>query len=204
MKIAVALLLEVRCMRILVALLLLAFTVHAATVNDFIAPYLQQGEHAPTSEVVVGVQTYTLVNLSGTYAFVVRMGAAGYEFVQDKALVEQALRQRMLVDINVPGRVDAAWMKLLEFNASRQPAEATCKQYTGTDRIACFYNASEPDRSLKVLSCTRACRSVPICQTAVSYNLDGIYEIFYFANDTKHMDFLIQICLLYTSPSPRD
>jgi hypothetical protein len=157
-------------MRLLLALAflaLLAAPLSALSINDFLSPYMLPGERPVAEDFSTGGSNYALVRIAGKPSFLLEVQDDQFSFVQDAGRIQAVLRSKVLGEVALTESLDTSLDLLQEFNNSRLLGEKECRRQTGTDRLPCV------DKE----SCIVACRSVPNCQTALSYNIDSINAI---------------------------
>ncbi|MFA6035435.1 MAG: hypothetical protein WC759_00570 [Candidatus Micrarchaeia archaeon] len=215
-----------RLFGILALLLALASVVHAQNASAVITPYLLPGETYSLDSFSLNGGNYTLVSVGNKPYFLLEQAGEEYVHVEDVGRVQSLLTQKRLATIDVDVRISNLSMHLLNFNASRGK-ERLCKQYTGLiithegnpdEERPCFFNSTSPEVvklclngsqdlphetcAPPIQSCLVACRTVPICFTALANNLPAIYEIYYFKKSINEMDAGVS-ALLAELPSVR-
>jgi len=202
-----------RLFGILALLLALASVAHAQNLTGAITPYLLPGETYLLDNFGAGGGNYTLVTVGGKPYFLLELAGGEYAQVENVSLVQSLLVQKKLATMEMDARISNISAHLMNFNASRGK-ERLCRQYTGLiivheggapdEERACLFNSTSPEAVKLCLngsqdlphatcappieSCLVACRTVPICFTALANNLPGIYEIFYFKRAIGEMD----------------
>ncbi len=170
------------------ALLLLASLVQAATLEDFITPYLYSGENysrdVSPAQFDAGSAHYVLVGIRGHDAFLLNRTLAAdnstaYSFVNDTEAMFQILRLRNS-NATVPNqsRIDAISALIDKFQSSRNPRESDCKHVTGVGM----------GRSCTLARCD-ACMTVPICSLLMpQWGDDFVLSIIYFDANLTMID----------------
>ncbi|MFA6035423.1 MAG: hypothetical protein WC759_00505 [Candidatus Micrarchaeia archaeon] len=156
-----------RPLQALAFLLFLSQLISALSLNEFLAPYMLPGERPVAEDFSAGNSNYALVRIAGKPTFLLEVQDDQFSFVQDAGQMEEVLRSKVLGEVALTESLDSSLHLLQEFNNSRLLGEKECRRQTGTDRLPCI------DKE----SCIVACRSVPNCQTALSYNIDSINAI---------------------------
>jgi len=156
-----------RPLQALAFLLLLSAPISALSLNDFLAPYLLPGERPVAEDFSIGGSNYALVRIAGKPSFLLSEKEGEFGFVQDAGQIQEALRSKTLEEMQLTESLDASLLLVREFNDSRLLGERECRRQTGTDRFPC----TDKD------SCIVACRSVPNCQTALSYSLESMNDL---------------------------
>jgi len=151
----------------LAILLALALPSAAVSTNEFLQPYLLPGERFSVEEFSENGGSYTLISISREPAFLLLAEDEGFSFVSAEGEIYDLLYLKALSETDVSELLDESLLLLQDFNESRLEGEGECKRQTGTDRFPC----TDKD------SCIVACRSVPNCEVALSYNIDSINEI---------------------------
>jgi len=195
------------------ALLVLASHAFAQDFKAAIAPYVFSGESAEGDSFAVNGTNYVLVLITGKPSFLLQENGSGYSLVDGEEGIRGVLVGRKMASVKTDAQVDQAIVDIRNFNASREPAERQCKQYTGLLVIAsdrdeerpCFFNSTDAEVARNcfgatpvtisdrvcappIESCLVACRTVPICSIALSNNLHGIYQILFFRSATRDLD----------------
>ncbi len=164
-------------------ILLFAFAAFATAVSqEKIGEYTEPGEQATLSTISVESGTYTLATVDGTELLLFEESTQ--KLVTDFNKIHSIFKEEYYKSIDYDARIEAIKANMTVFNASRQPDEAQCKQYTGTDRWPCT------DKN----SCLFACRSVPICLSAASTE-EFISEIKSMVDTTAAMNNNVSILL---------
>lgn len=127
----------------------------SALSQDAIAAYVEPSEQAETSQIQVASGTFTLATVDGTELLLFDESS---QLVTSVDTIKQVFTEEFYANLDFDSRAESITASLLSFNASRKADEALCRQYTGTDRWPCTDHNS----------CLFACRSVPICATAMS------------------------------------
>lgn len=170
------------------ALLLLASLTQAATLEDFLTPYLYPGESysadvSPSQFEAAGGH-YVLVSVRGQEAFLLNRTLAAdnstaYSFVNDTESIFQILRLRSSnATVPAQSRLDAISALITQFQSSREPREGDCEHVTGVGR----------GRTCTLARC-EACMVVPICSQVMPYwGDDFIQSIIYFDGNLTILD----------------
>ncbi|VVC71849.1 Uncharacterised protein [uncultured archaeon] len=180
---------EKKLLALALLLALAAPMLSAATLKDFISPYLYPGENYSSDvgavQLAAGGSQYVLVKVKGTEAFFLsRTDTAGnetaYGFVNDTNRIYSALREYYAAQTYPnASELDDVILHLQRFNNSRTAAENECKSSTGLDRpgSTCAANRCE------------SCMSVPFCGEKMPYFGDDFsLAIHNFEVDFKGMD----------------
>jgi len=172
-----------------------------ATVGEAISPFLFPSEPYGLEHFEYNGIGHLAVIVDGEYSLLFENSTGNYTLINDTTLLYTILRDWKMGDLAIDARVDAIREDILNFNFSRQPDEQLCRQYTGLiilnaqggyDEKPCFYNhtASQP-----VESCLLACRTVPLCLSAIANQLPAIYNILYLKNATADIDSNVTVVL---------
>ena len=152
----------------LLALLLLASLAQAATLEDFITPYLYPGENysadVSPAQFEAGGAHYVIAGIKGQDAMLLNRtlgagNATSYSFVNDTEAIFAILRQRSMNATTPPQEgIDRILSLIDAFQASRNPREMDCKHVTGLTRdLPCTLERCD------------ACMVVPICAQVMPY-----------------------------------
>jgi hypothetical protein len=151
----------------LLILVLLAAPLAAASVNEFLQPYLLPGENPRLESFQTPGGSFELVRISGKPSFLLRVQDDSYSFIAADAEILPVLRAKTVAEMQLSETLESSLSLFSQFNDSRAAGEDECARQTGTDRFPC----TDKD------SCIVACRSVPNCGTALSYSIDSINAI---------------------------
>lgn len=172
-----------RLLSALALLLLLSPLISAVSLSEFLKPYMLPGESYRAEPFTQLNRSFVLINVLGAPYFLAERQGDGFLLISSEHDIYAILWERQLSEIDLDGTRNASLQYLREFNRTRQPNENECRRLTGTDRLPCT------DKE----SCIVACRSVPNCQTALSYNLDSILGILGWLNTTGRLDSQLQV-----------
>src|SRR3989344_3662189 len=160
------------------ALLFMLSIAHAVSLSVFLKPYMLPGESFRAENFDVSNRSFSLIKIFGQPSFLVEARQENFSLIDDQQEIYGILWERAVSEIDAEGTKNASLLQLHEFNRTRQPNEDECKRLTGTDRLPC------EDKD----SCIVACRSVPVCETALSYSLDSILALKDWLDTTKRLD----------------
>ncbi len=167
------------------ALLCLLSAAHAVSLSDFLKPYLLPGERFSAQNLAVETGNYQLVSISRKPTFLLSEQEDTFTIIADREAIAAVLRADAIASMRMGETVDESLLLLVDFNDSRQPAEAECRRLTGTDRFPCI------DKD----SCIVACRSVPNCETALSYSIDSIRALQNWLSASAELDTAVSSAL---------
>ncbi|MFH0818360.1 MAG: hypothetical protein V1909_07050, partial [Candidatus Micrarchaeota archaeon] len=122
------------------------------SLTDAVKSYLRDGETLETRAISTEFGEYTLVLINGREAMM--FSGASLRPVTDPALIYSVLKSEYLSENKVAVDSQKLIQSIDVFNASRNPQQSTCEQYTGTGTHECNDFAT----------CRYACLSVPLCR----------------------------------------
>ncbi len=141
-------------------------TSSGGNLGDQIKSYLNAGDKLETRVIDTEYGAYTLAIINGADAML--FSNADSRAVTDPVLVYAVLKSEYLAENKVAVDSQTLIGDMDAFNASRNPQQATCEQYTGTGTHECTDFAS----------CRYACLSVPLCRGSFEGQGDNfIYAI---------------------------
>ncbi|MDO8339220.1 MAG: hypothetical protein Q7T16_01035 [Candidatus Burarchaeum sp.] len=170
---------------LVLALLCLLPVAHAVSLSEFLKPYLLPGESFKSETFQLSNRSFILVKIFGQPHLLVEAKAEEFELISDEPAIYGILWERALSRIDIEATKNSSSALIIKFNSTRQVNEDECRRLTGTDRFPCV------DKD----SCIVACRSVPSCGTALSYDINAIRALQNWLDTTTLLDLQLPIVL---------
>jgi hypothetical protein len=156
--------------------LLLMLSLHAVVLSDeFVKKYTEADQQLAISKLNTEGGDYFIIRLDGQETFLVD-NVTGKQ-VDELGGIERLLREDVYIRAGFANKTALMREKVADFNSTRAPEEAKCRQYTGTGTHQC------KDRE----SCIVACFAVPVCTALI--NADGFWQSIYsWSENTYEID----------------
>lgn len=174
-----------RALKSFLAILLFYSLSSAVTVDDFASSAIKQGETFSIESVYVNSSSYAyLVSVNETLSFILLGEGESFKFASEKENIKEILEKYYAsneITYEQMKTNESERQNLLElgkkFNDSRQPTEAECNRYIGTDSFPC------DDRD----SCLKSCYTPVSHNNCLGIGWPFVDAIILFQNDTRNM-----------------